>query len=252
MPKTTVDVDPELLAAAKARLGTSTIKDTINAALREVAERGEREEAIDEVAAMVRGGDLDWNVLDEKQKYRATAPSVGSEDASYSVEGAQVEGTVDLVYEIASEVGKRDFGLVEFKSLSRAPERAGPVPAKLRWHTPPSLATGFDRNLAFVRAALENLPSSEVLSAAQNLQISDPAMGSGAFLRAAMDLAAHRVTDKDIRAMREAIQRLRIHYSPLGAHPDDEAKDTLKSVDTVLQDLEALAGALDAGDEAAE
>ncbi|MFF4363458.1 hypothetical protein [Streptomyces sp. NPDC001604] len=252
MPKTTVDVDPKLLAAAKARLGTSTIKDTINAALREVAEQGEREEAIDEVAAMVRGGDLDWNVLDEKQKYRATPAGVASEDTSCSVEGAQVEGSVDLAYEVASEFGNRDFGLVEFKSVSRAPERVGPVPAKLRWHTPASLVTEFDRHLALVSAALENLPSPEVLSAARNLQISDPTMGSGAFLRAAMDLATHRVTDKDIRAMRAAIQRLQIQYSPLGAHPDDETKGTLKSVDAVLQDLEALAGALDVDDEAAE
>ncbi|MYQ91488.1 type II toxin-antitoxin system VapB family antitoxin [Streptomyces sp. SID4946] len=243
MPKTTVDVDPELLAAAKARLGTSTIKETINAALREVAERGEREQAIDEVAAMVRNGDLDWNVLDDKQNYRVTAPSVASEDTSSSVEveGAQVSGVVDQVFPVGGDAGHRDFGPVQFKSVSLSPETLGRIPAKLTWYTPNQFVANLNRHLALVRAALENVPSSEVLSAVADLQVHDPSMGSGVFLQAALDLAQHRVTAGDIREMREALHRLQLHYSPLGAHPDDEAKHVLQSVDAVLEDLEALA-----------
>lgn len=251
MPKIRVDVDPELLAAAKARLGTSTIKDTINAALREVAERGEREQAIDEVAAMVRNSDLDWNVLDDKQKYRVTAPSVASEDTSGSVEteGAQVGGIVDRAFRIRGDARHHDLGPVDFVSVSRSPVVLGSLPGKWTSHVLNPLATNLERNLALVRAAFENLPSSEVLSGAKNLQIYDPSLGTGAFLLAALDLASHRVTAGDIREMREALHRLEVHHSPLGAHPDDDANHVLKSVDAVLEDLEALAGTVN---EAAE
>lgn len=50
-----VDVDDELLALARASLGTSTIKDTVNAALRLASDRkrAELNQALDELAELV-------------------------------------------------------------------------------------------------------------------------------------------------------------------------------------------------------
>lgn len=50
-----VDVDDELLALARASLGTSTIKDTVNAALRLATERkrAELNQAVNELAELV-------------------------------------------------------------------------------------------------------------------------------------------------------------------------------------------------------
>ncbi|HEV2089164.1 MAG TPA: type II toxin-antitoxin system VapB family antitoxin [Cryptosporangiaceae bacterium] len=45
MSKTQIDLDDEALAAAAAELGTHTKRDTVNAALRFVAERRRRAEA---------------------------------------------------------------------------------------------------------------------------------------------------------------------------------------------------------------
>lgn len=50
MAKTLVDVDEEALAAAARALGTSTKRDTINAALREVGLRDIRERMLDRFA----------------------------------------------------------------------------------------------------------------------------------------------------------------------------------------------------------
>ncbi|WP_328387262.1 type II toxin-antitoxin system VapB family antitoxin [Streptomyces sp. NBC_00400] len=85
MSKTTVDVDPELLEAAKARLGTTTIKETINEALREIALRGERDEAIDDLAGMIRDGQLDWDVIDDKSAYRAVPSTSGEANSSWNL-----------------------------------------------------------------------------------------------------------------------------------------------------------------------
>ena len=46
MTKTLVDIDDELLEAARAALGTSTKKDTVNTALREVVAARARSEAV--------------------------------------------------------------------------------------------------------------------------------------------------------------------------------------------------------------
>ena len=51
MPKTLVDIDPDLLAAAAAVLGTTTKKDTVNAALAEVARIAAAREHIDWLAS---------------------------------------------------------------------------------------------------------------------------------------------------------------------------------------------------------
>jgi len=72
MPKTTVDIDHALLESAKEVLGTSTIKDTIQAALTEVVRRRDRARAIDEIAGMVDSGDVDFDLAEEE----ATAAQV--------------------------------------------------------------------------------------------------------------------------------------------------------------------------------
>jgi Arc/MetJ family transcription regulator len=52
--KTTVEIDTEALSAAERALGTRSIKDTVNGALREVARR----EALDQAALYVGSGKL--------------------------------------------------------------------------------------------------------------------------------------------------------------------------------------------------
>lgn len=52
--KTTVEIDSEALASAKAILGTRSIKDTVNSALREVARR----DALERAARYVADGAL--------------------------------------------------------------------------------------------------------------------------------------------------------------------------------------------------
>jgi len=54
MTKRLVDLDDEALAAARARLGTKTIKDTVNQALREAAavRRAELDRALDVLAGL--------------------------------------------------------------------------------------------------------------------------------------------------------------------------------------------------------
>jgi Arc/MetJ family transcription regulator len=54
MAKTLIDIDPESLAAAARELGTSTKKDTVNMALREVTAMGARRRDV----ARLMGGDL--------------------------------------------------------------------------------------------------------------------------------------------------------------------------------------------------
>ena len=52
MTKTMLDVDDELLAEARGLLGTSTKKDTVNAALREVVDRHRRSGAFEALRDM--------------------------------------------------------------------------------------------------------------------------------------------------------------------------------------------------------
>ena len=62
--KTVIDLDDELLERARRELGTKSKKDTIHAALRMVAERGDRLEAIRELLSV----DRDWSGLLEDDK----------------------------------------------------------------------------------------------------------------------------------------------------------------------------------------
>jgi Arc/MetJ family transcription regulator len=60
--KTVVDLDEDLLDRARRELGTTTKKDTIHEALRLVAERGARLQAVQELLSV----DRDWtDIVDE-------------------------------------------------------------------------------------------------------------------------------------------------------------------------------------------
>ena len=64
MTKRLVDLDDEALAAARVRLGTRTIKDTVNAALRQAAaaRRAELHHALDVLAG--------WELDDRAESWR--------------------------------------------------------------------------------------------------------------------------------------------------------------------------------------
>jgi len=57
MTKRLIDVDDTALDAARARLGTRTIKDTVNEALRMAAD--ERRDQLSEALGVLAGADLD-------------------------------------------------------------------------------------------------------------------------------------------------------------------------------------------------
>ncbi|MFG2295461.1 type II toxin-antitoxin system VapB family antitoxin [Streptomyces sp. NPDC048603] len=63
-----VDVDDAALAEAASILGTKTKKDTVNAALLEVAKRHRRLRALERLAEMGERGDFD--VLLDKENHR--------------------------------------------------------------------------------------------------------------------------------------------------------------------------------------
>lgn len=67
--KTPVEIDDEALAAAAKVLGTTTKKDTVNAALREVSQRFLRLRALEQLGAMADDGDFD-EFLGHKAAYR--------------------------------------------------------------------------------------------------------------------------------------------------------------------------------------
>jgi Arc/MetJ family transcription regulator len=72
MSRTVIDLDDEALAAAAVELGTTTKRDTINTALREVTARYRRLRALDEARKLVADGALNMDVLLDKNKYRPT------------------------------------------------------------------------------------------------------------------------------------------------------------------------------------
>ncbi|WP_228925158.1 type II toxin-antitoxin system VapB family antitoxin [Streptomyces sp. DH7] len=65
-----IDLDDEALAAAATELGTTTKRDTINTALREVVERNRRLRALHELQDIAQEGGLDMDVLLDKRRYR--------------------------------------------------------------------------------------------------------------------------------------------------------------------------------------
>ncbi|MFI9031187.1 type II toxin-antitoxin system VapB family antitoxin [Streptomyces sp. NPDC053560] len=70
MSRTVIDLDDEALEAAAKELGTTTKRDTINTALREVTNRYRRLRALEESRRLVAEGALDMDILLDKSKYR--------------------------------------------------------------------------------------------------------------------------------------------------------------------------------------
>jgi Arc/MetJ family transcription regulator len=73
MSRTVIDLDDEALEAAAKELGTSTKRDTVNAALREVTARYRRLRALQESRELVAQGALDMDFLLDKRKYRSSS-----------------------------------------------------------------------------------------------------------------------------------------------------------------------------------
>ncbi|MEU9173771.1 type II toxin-antitoxin system VapB family antitoxin [Streptomyces sp. NPDC048420] len=80
MSRTVIDLDDEALEAAARELGTSTKRDTINTALREVTARYRRLRALDEARELVAEGALDIDLLLDKSAYRSTSAGAGAGD----------------------------------------------------------------------------------------------------------------------------------------------------------------------------
>jgi Arc/MetJ family transcription regulator len=70
MSRTVIDLDDEALEAAAKELGTSTKRDTINTALREIVARNRRLRALQELQDLAEEGALDAELLLDKRNYR--------------------------------------------------------------------------------------------------------------------------------------------------------------------------------------
>jgi Arc/MetJ family transcription regulator len=68
--RTVIDLDDEALEAAARELGTTTKRDTINTALREVTARYRRLRSLEEARELVADGALDMDLLLNKHSYR--------------------------------------------------------------------------------------------------------------------------------------------------------------------------------------
>ncbi|WP_052869594.1 type II toxin-antitoxin system VapB family antitoxin [Streptomyces niger] len=72
MSRTVIDVDDEALEAAAKELGTTTKRDTVNAALREVTDRYRRLRSLENARKLVAEGGVDIDILLDKRKYRGS------------------------------------------------------------------------------------------------------------------------------------------------------------------------------------
>ncbi|MEV0640123.1 type II toxin-antitoxin system VapB family antitoxin [Streptomyces sp. NPDC050619] len=81
MSRTVIDLDDEALAEAARHLGTSTKKDTVNAALREIADRRRRAAAVERMRRMVAEGEIDFSVIEEPATPSPAAPDKGQHAA---------------------------------------------------------------------------------------------------------------------------------------------------------------------------
>jgi Arc/MetJ family transcription regulator len=70
MARTVVDLDDELLTSVAQALGTSTKKDTVNAALREVLANRRRAMALTRLRDAAGEGAFDLALLQDKENYR--------------------------------------------------------------------------------------------------------------------------------------------------------------------------------------
>ncbi|MEN8655061.1 type II toxin-antitoxin system VapB family antitoxin [Streptomyces sp. 21So2-11] len=70
MSRTVIDLDDQALEAAAKELGTTTKRDTINTALREIVDRNHRLRALRELQELAQDGSLDLDLLLDKRNYR--------------------------------------------------------------------------------------------------------------------------------------------------------------------------------------
>jgi Arc/MetJ family transcription regulator len=75
MARTVIDVDDEALAEAARYLGTTTKKDTVNAALREINDRRRRAAAIERMRQMVAEGKVDLDLIDHSDNHEQARPN---------------------------------------------------------------------------------------------------------------------------------------------------------------------------------
>jgi Arc/MetJ family transcription regulator len=70
LARTVIDLDDELVASVAKELGTTTKKDTVNEALREVLANRRRAVALTRLRDAANDGAFDLAVLQDKQRYR--------------------------------------------------------------------------------------------------------------------------------------------------------------------------------------
>lgn len=70
MARTVIDLDDDLVASVARELGTTTKKDTVNAALREVLENRRRALALTRLRDAATDGAFDLALLQDKRHYR--------------------------------------------------------------------------------------------------------------------------------------------------------------------------------------
>lgn len=70
MSRTVIDLDDDLVSSVARELGTSTKKDTVNAALREVLENRRRALALTRLRDAASEGGFDLALLQDKRDYR--------------------------------------------------------------------------------------------------------------------------------------------------------------------------------------
>jgi Arc/MetJ family transcription regulator len=70
LARTVIDLDDELVASVAKELGTTTKKDTVNEALREVLANRRRAVALTRLRDSANDGAFDLAVLQDKQRYR--------------------------------------------------------------------------------------------------------------------------------------------------------------------------------------
>ena len=79
MARTVIDIDDEALEEAARLLGTKTKQETVNAALREIADRQRRQAALDRMRQMVANGEIDLDSIEEKP---TSEPDVTSSESA--------------------------------------------------------------------------------------------------------------------------------------------------------------------------
>lgn len=72
MSRTVIDLDDEALAEAARHLGTTTKRDTVNAALREIADRRRRAAAVARMREMVADGEIDFSAIEGSEDEQAS------------------------------------------------------------------------------------------------------------------------------------------------------------------------------------